>query len=351
MPKKSLPSYRLHKASGQAVVTLNGKDFYLGRYKSKASRDEYDRLIAEFLANGKKLPPTRLTEHGIAIEELMIQFLEHAEGYYQKNGKQTATFSHCKLALSPVVKHYGTKSVFNFGPLSLTFIRDKWVEAGIARKTINRWTDIIRQAFRWGVARELIASDILHALEAVDHLKSGRTTAPEYREIEPVSDEIVEKTLPHLPPIIADMVRVQRLVGMRPQDIRNMRSCDIDRNGDIWKYVPFEHKTQHHGKERVLPIGPRAQAILTSYLIEKESTPEAFLFSPQDSVCLKKIEKRQKRKSFNKSGQVQPSQFDRSKPNPRRPAREQYDKNQKNCGIDIDEKAICEEFSDGIVSM
>jgi hypothetical protein len=29
-----IPSYRLHKPSGQAVVTINGKDIYLGRFNS-----------------------------------------------------------------------------------------------------------------------------------------------------------------------------------------------------------------------------------------------------------------------------------------------------------------------------
>jgi hypothetical protein len=35
MPRKSstrIPSYRLHRPTGQAVVTLGGKDFYLGAY-------------------------------------------------------------------------------------------------------------------------------------------------------------------------------------------------------------------------------------------------------------------------------------------------------------------------------
>ena len=32
--KRKLPSYRLHKASGQAVVTLSGRDDYLGPYGS-----------------------------------------------------------------------------------------------------------------------------------------------------------------------------------------------------------------------------------------------------------------------------------------------------------------------------
>ena len=49
----SLPRYRHHKATGQAVVTVFGKDRYLGPWQSKASRAEYDRLIAEWLAAGR----------------------------------------------------------------------------------------------------------------------------------------------------------------------------------------------------------------------------------------------------------------------------------------------------------
>ena len=34
--KNKVPSYRLHKATGQAVVTLNGRDIYLGVYKESS---------------------------------------------------------------------------------------------------------------------------------------------------------------------------------------------------------------------------------------------------------------------------------------------------------------------------
>ena len=50
------PSYRLHKHSGQAVVTLNSEDIYLGAYGSASSRREYDRVIAEWLAGGRERP-------------------------------------------------------------------------------------------------------------------------------------------------------------------------------------------------------------------------------------------------------------------------------------------------------
>ena len=46
------PSYRQHKASGQAVVTIDGKDIYLGRYGTPASKAAYDRTIKEWLGNG-----------------------------------------------------------------------------------------------------------------------------------------------------------------------------------------------------------------------------------------------------------------------------------------------------------
>jgi integrase len=318
MPKTNIPNYRLHKASGQAFVELGGHRFYLGKHGSKASREEYERRIAEYLGNGRKLPPT-CTKTGISCQELAVRFLEWAEKYYVKDGQPTATFTHCRNAVSLLVKHYGHESVDDFAPLSLVFLQEQWVEQELSRPTVNRYVGIIRQAFRHGSKFGWVNPPTYYALLAVDGLKAGRTKAPEYKKIKSVDADVVEKTLPFLPSIVADMVRIQRLCGMRPKDIRNIRSCDIDRSGDVWRYVPYTHKMEHRGKKRVVAVGPRSQAILTSYLLEKEATPEAFLFSPQDTIRLQKIEKRQKRKSVGKNGQVQPSQQDRSKPDAAKP--------------------------------
>ncbi|MBN2024517.1 MAG: hypothetical protein JW809_17185, partial [Pirellulales bacterium] len=56
-----VPSYRRHKPSGQAVVTLAGRDIYLGKWNTRASRAEYDRLVGEWLAGGRCLPPQQDT--------------------------------------------------------------------------------------------------------------------------------------------------------------------------------------------------------------------------------------------------------------------------------------------------
>ena len=53
MPKTAAPpSYRLHKGRGSAVVTIDGRNRYLGPYGSPESHEEYARLLAEWLASG-----------------------------------------------------------------------------------------------------------------------------------------------------------------------------------------------------------------------------------------------------------------------------------------------------------
>ena len=42
------PSYTLHKASGQAVVKIDGRSRYLGKYGSPESHAAYRRLVAEW---------------------------------------------------------------------------------------------------------------------------------------------------------------------------------------------------------------------------------------------------------------------------------------------------------------
>jgi len=75
------PAYRKHKASGQAVVCIDGKENYLGPHGSRASRAQYDRLISEWLANDRRplVAPSELT-----VAELMVAYLKHAETYYRR---------------------------------------------------------------------------------------------------------------------------------------------------------------------------------------------------------------------------------------------------------------------------
>ena len=65
MPRlvRRIPSYRKHRASGSAVVTLSGQVFYLGPHGTKVSRLEYDRSVSEWLAPGS-VPRSRCPRGG-----------------------------------------------------------------------------------------------------------------------------------------------------------------------------------------------------------------------------------------------------------------------------------------------
>ena len=318
MPKKSIPSYRLHKPTGQAICVLSGKMFYLGKHKSKESRAKYNELVAEYLANDCKLPPTR-TRGEITVEELALRFLEWAEGYYlDKDGKPTENVDHCQRAVAPLIRHYGKNTVSEFGPLSLKFIRDGLIAEKLVRSTINARINVIRQAFRWGVENELVLPDVSHALDAVAKLKKGRTAAKDNEKVLPVPHSLVEATLPHLPKVVADMVQVQRFIGGRPQDVCNMKAGDIERTGDVWAYRPYTHKTQHLNQERSAAVGPRAQEILLPYIVKK--TDDEFIFSPADSMKQFRAAQRENRKT-----KVSPSQQDRTgKQQPKRKPGDRY---------------------------
>ncbi len=141
----------------------------------------------------------------------------------------------------------------------------------------------VTRIFRWGAAESLVPTEVPKALGMVDGLRRGRTKAPETAPILPVDDDVVDATLEHLPQVVADMVRVQKLTGARPAEVCLMRPCDIDRTGEVWVYTPMKHKTEHHGKSREILIGPKAQAILLRYLARDA---EAFCFRPGDSATV-----------------------------------------------------------------
>ncbi len=133
MPRSSsfVPKYRMHRATGQAVVTIEGRDFYLGPHRSKASLVEYDRLIAEWLAGGRALPLESPGE--LAMSELILRYWKFARQYYVKNGKPTRMQEHVRLAMKLVRKTYGHTTAGEFGPLALKAVRLKLVETGGSR--------------------------------------------------------------------------------------------------------------------------------------------------------------------------------------------------------------------------
>lgn len=123
---------------------------------------------------GRRQPPE------MSVAKLCRLHLRHARTYYQKtNGGRTSEVDPIRYALQPLRRLFGRKRVSEFGPLRLKQVREEMVAAGWHRKTVNEQVGRIKRMFKWGGSDELIPADVYHALQAVDGLRMGRTTAPE----------------------------------------------------------------------------------------------------------------------------------------------------------------------------
>ena len=288
-----VPGYRRH-ASGQARVTIAGKDYLLGPWNSKKSKEKYDRLVGEYISSGRsKSFGTKQAE--LSIAELLVAFKAYAAQTYgvSKRGE----YYHLILAMRPLKRLYLSTSAIEFGVPQWKAVR-KYVEDGKngavakpgqkprpitipSRQYVNSVMQRVTRIFRWAAGDgNMLPGSIAESLERIEPLKIGRTNAIETDAVEPVSDAVVEETLKHLPQILGDMVRVQRLIACRPGELCQLTPGMIDRTGDVWEAKLTKHKNAHRGQSRTLSIGPKAQAIVLPYLLRGES--EA-LFRPMDA--------------------------------------------------------------------
>ena len=283
------PKYRHHKARNLAKVTIDRRDIYLGTFNSPESWQKYADVLAALQrglsvdriatalnsANGSEATSTDSdgpTRSQTTIGKLSLQYFEYAKVYYAaRDGGSSGRLSNVKTAIREVNNLFSGLAVAEFGPLKFAVVRDAMISRGLERNYINDLMSIVVLMFNWGVEQEFVPIQIVTALRAVRSLRKGKTTAPERKKVEKVSTKDFEKTLPFLPPVVQDMVRFQLLTGARPGEVRVLKSEAVDRRcPDVWCYLLTEHKTDWHGKERRIFIGPEAQDILRPYLKKNE---------------------------------------------------------------------------------
>lgn len=359
MPRWShhVPSYRLHRATGQAIVTIDGQDHYLGKYDSAESRQRYDELVGAWLLKRPAGPAGQSPAgpagrarpaEAITVRQLAARYLEYVHGPespYWKAGRLTNQVDRVRRALAPVLQQYGDRPAAEFTPQALKAVR-LWMmtEAPCHRckgsgrepllKAQVRWLgparrreqeaqprpacrlcqgtgtrgwsfnftkhciNCIRQAFDWAAEEGLLSGSVAHALRAVKNRRKAMRPARRPAKIRPVPREVFLATRAKLHPILADLATVQYLGAMRPKEAVALQPRSVIRSGPdgwcrlpdgrrykgVWAYlVPdWANKTAHHDRERIVFLGPQAQAALAPYL---ERGPEEFCFCPREVVA------------------------------------------------------------------
>jgi integrase len=304
-PKAKAPARTFH-ISGQSIVRINGKDYYLGKHDSPESIARYAVLIAIYQANGLKLPDdfdqdsletqaasllgslapqtvaTDQTKQPILVKHITAEYRDYIKKTYPET---SAEVNRLTGICDELDKHDGDLEASEYGPLALQRQRQRWIDSNKARVYCNRLTDAVKRMWKHAVSQELVKPEAWQRLCSVESLRAGRTKAHEKEPIGPVDIAVVRATAMHLSPIVKSMLRIQIATGMRPSEICKMTPAEIDRSGEVWIYRPKKHKTAHKGKTKEIPLIGDARDAITDYL---NRDPHAYCFSPKESVAWKR---------------------------------------------------------------
>lgn len=233
---------------------------------------EYDRLCAEWLAaKAAGLPAQR--------KALSWTCADVARGYLaslkDRPGQANAT-----RALRPLLDLYGHTQAGDFDARRFVTVRQQHLDGGAAPRTVNDYAGFVRAAFRWAARPEQKGVPPAVALEL--SLVAALVDEDDV-PLEDVPEATVRLILPHCAPVVADMLEVQMLTGMRPGELVRMKAGEVDQNAGegLWLYKPPLYKSRRHASVRAAGgrevwIGPKAQALLSPWLEGKVGTDPVF---------------------------------------------------------------------------
>lgn len=276
------PELQRH-ADGRAFCrwTAGGRDHWrtFGDWGSAEAKAAYRRFSLEWAA-GAVPPRDGLTPK---VGDLVEAYFNYCKATYRKRGKVTSEVHLNRSALAPLNELYGHEPADEFAPAMLRAVREAMVEKGWVRDTVNAHTQRVVRAFAWGVTALMVPPAVHAALALVEAIPAGRRDdLGEGVGVEPVPAAHVAAVLEgdHLHPVearrevLAAMVRVQLLTGMRPGELCALTADQIDRRRATWRYaVGAFNKMLHRDTVRVVLFGPKARAILGPFLDRAAAGP------------------------------------------------------------------------------
>ncbi|MCP4952171.1 MAG: hypothetical protein GY922_10065 [Proteobacteria bacterium] len=166
------PKYLKRTARGKAYarVYLDGKFISLGVYNSPESLAKYERLIAEWKSGN-------LERQSFNVDDLIDDYLDHADGYYRKAGEPTSEIHAVRAACQRLHNLYGDLKASKFGPRQFKTVRDGMIRDGLSVKTCNHYCQHVLKTFKLAAADGRIKAEVHAALLTVETLKPGRCQA------------------------------------------------------------------------------------------------------------------------------------------------------------------------------
>jgi hypothetical protein len=159
----NVPTLRKHPKG--SVVVLDDKYFYCGPFASAEATQKYDRLIAQWLANGRQLPSPEPDRAALTIGDPLLAYWRSVKTYCVRDGRPTSEQDTIRQALRFVRKLCGSTPAAAFTPLALKAVRQTMIDHPITHKVKieDKGTGEVRwetRVLRHGLSRRVINKQI-----------------------------------------------------------------------------------------------------------------------------------------------------------------------------------------------
>lgn len=237
------------------------------------------RSLAESAAwrlweNTAKQTGTGIASPVFTVNDVIDKWSAHAEMYY--SGSKEAADSIRGMRMFREM--FGTRPAETITHPDMIDYRNALAARGYVRTTVNKYLGFVKRMYAWALDERIVSAQAKAEATAISQLKRGRGNVVEGKVVAAVPDTDIEKTCAELAEPLADMVRVHRLCGARPDEICQLSWDCVERRGKVWAYRPQKHKNKHRNKPRVIVFGPKAQAILAKY------EGDGYVFSPRQTA-------------------------------------------------------------------
>lgn len=266
--------------AGVWVQTPSGSKFYkIGRKGDPDLQRKYVLFCNEYYTR-----PTPIKGEPVMMATLFRQYLEKRLPRLHQIDQY-----HVRRLLGFVAERYGMTPVTDFDSVAFRDVQDIVAKYGASRKKpwsftyCNKYMGYLRAILRWGVGRKLFSAANLLEIKAVEPIGQGdeQYDLSETTPRQDVPDWVVEKSLPYLTPMLADIVKLIRGACLRPSELCRMRVQDLmeSENGVI---EIKGHKTARFKVRRFAAFTPSEMAILRRRAAGKGA--DEHIFSPRDAV-------------------------------------------------------------------
>lgn len=211
-------------------------------------------------------PPAPCAVSPLTLSELTALFLQHAASWYRRrDGTPTREHLNYRATLDRFTNFAGKDS--SPAKINRHQVRawlDQLAAEDLTRSYINSCLGRLRRFVRWSVDLDYINNAPLAELALVRPLAPFRSKAAEPPPPTPPPLAVIEQIERRLPRHARDIIHLSRLTGCRPSELLELSNAEvhIDNNPRL---TPLQHKTAHHGHQRVIPLTAIAVAIVERY--------------------------------------------------------------------------------------